>query len=197
MPTAISTICVYCASSTGRNERYTESARDLGVLIAARGIDLVYGGGGVGLMGVLADAVLGAGGRAHGVITRALVAKEVAHQGLTDLQVVETMHERKALMADRSDGFVMLPGGFGTLDEFFEAITWTQLGVHSKPCGILDVDGYFDPLRQMFNRATEDGLLRPEHRDLVIMETGPAALIDHMAAWEPTTLEKWVDRVER
>lgn len=148
-------------------------------------------------MGVLADAVLGQGGEAHGVITRALEEKEIAHHGLTTLQVVETMHERKAAMADKADGFVMLPGGFGTLDEFFEVVTWTQLGIHAKPCGILNVNGYFDPLLALLQTATRERFLLPAHRDLVVAEPGPAALIERLGSWTGRTADKWLDRSQR
>jgi uncharacterized protein (TIGR00730 family) len=156
---------------------------------------LVYGGAQVGLMGILADAALAAGGEVHGVITRALETKEIAHPGLTSLAVVDTMHERKAAMADRAGGFVMLPGGLGTFDEFFEAVTWTQLGVHEKPCGILDVDDYFAPLRAQFANAVELGFVLDEHVPLV--DPDPGRLLDRMAGWEPTGVEKWIDRTTR
>jgi hypothetical protein len=159
---------------------------------------LVYGGGHVGLMGVLADAVMNAGGQVHGVITRALEAKEVAHRGLTELSVVESMHERKAAMADASDCFVMLPGGFGTLDEFFEAVTWTQLGVHAKPCGILDdVNHYFDPLRALLDHAVDQRFIHDAHRAMIIDETDPEALLDKLSAWTPKHVDKWLDRAQR
>jgi uncharacterized protein (TIGR00730 family) len=148
-------------------------------------------------MGVVADAALGEGGEVHGVITRALEQKEIAHRGLTMLTVVETMHERKAAMADMADGFLMLPGGFGTLDEFFEAVTWTQLGVHAKPCGALNVNGFFDPLLALLARAAEQRFLIPEHRDLVIVEADPAMMIDRLRSWVPVTVDKWLDRSER
>ena len=158
---------------------------------------MVYGGGHVGLMGVLADAAINAGGQVYGVITQALEAREVAHRGLTELLVVESMHERKAAMADASDCFVMLPGGFGTLDEFFEAVTWTQLGVHAKPCGILDVNHYYDPLRAFLDGAADQRFVRAEHRALIIDETDPETLLDKLDAWAPVHLDKWVDRSQR
>jgi uncharacterized protein (TIGR00730 family) len=148
-------------------------------------------------MGVLADTVLGNGGEAYGVITRALKEKEVAHSGLTSLTVVETMHERKAAMADAADAFVMLPGGYGTLDEFFEVVTWTQLGIHAKPCGVLDVAGYFDPLRALLDRAAQGGFVRPAHRGLVLTEPDPGTLLDRLAAWTPVTTDKWLNRSQR
>ncbi len=197
MPESLSSVCVFCASSPGADPVFASAAAGLGRLLAQRGIRLVYGGGHVGLMGVVADAALGEGGEVHGVITRALAEKEIAHSGLTSLRAVETMHERKATMAAMADGFIMLPGGFGTLDEFFEAITWTQLGVHAKPCGVLNVDGFFDPLLALFAAATEQRFLRPEHRDLVIVETDPELMIRRLRSWVPVTVGKWLDRSER
>jgi uncharacterized protein (TIGR00730 family) len=166
-------------------------------MLAQRGISLVFGGGHVGLMGVVADAVLSGGGQAHGVITRALQRKELAHHGLTSLEITETMHERKASMADRADAFIMLPGGFGTFDEFFEVLTWTQLGIHAKPCGVLDVAGYFGPLRAQMDAMTSAGFLRPEHRDMVIIDPDPAALLDRLAAWTPPQVQKWLGAAQR
>ena len=190
-------VAVYCASNIGTDPAYAAAAASLGQTLADRGIRLVYGGGHVGLMGVLADTVLGNGGEAYGVITRALKEREVAHSGLTSLTVVETMHERKAAMADAADAFVMLPGGYGTLDEFFEVVTWTQLGIHAKPCGVLDVAGYFDPLRALLDRAAQSGFVRPAHRGLVLTDSDPAALLDRLAAWTPVTTGKWLDKSER
>ena len=163
-PGKLSSIAVYCASSPGFDASYPSAAAALGRQLAERGIRLVFGGGHVGLMGVLADAALSAGGEVHGVITRALEGKELAHRDLTSLRVAETMHERKAAMADGADGFIMLPGGFGTLDEFFEVVTWTQLGIHAKPCGVLDVNGFFGPLRAMLDGMVEAGFVREQHR---------------------------------
>jgi hypothetical protein len=193
----LSSVCVFCGSSPGRDPAFGEAAAALGRTIARRGLTLVYGGAQVGLMGVLADAARDEGGTVHGVITRALETKEIAHRGLTRLDVVDTMHERKAAMADRADGFVMLPGGFGTFDEFFEAVTWTQLGVHDKPCGILDVDGYFAPLQALLDRATDQGFVRTEHRGLVMVDADPDTLLDRMAAWTPVVIDKWIDRADR
>jgi uncharacterized protein (TIGR00730 family) len=190
-------ICVYCGSSPGVDPAFGEAAAAFGRMLAERGVGLVYGGGHVGLMGVLADAALAAGGSVHGVITRALEQKELAHEGLTTMTVVETMHERKAAMADLARGFVMLPGGFGTLDEFFEVVTWTQLGIHSKPCGVLNVGGYFDPLLAFIARAADERLVRAEHRNLLIVETEPAAMLDRLATATPTAVDKWLDRSER
>ena len=197
MAPGLSSVAVYCGSSPGADPAFAAAAASLGRLLATREIRLVYGGGHVGLMGVLADAVLRQGGEAHGVITRALEEKEIAHGGLTTLQVVETMHERKAAMADKSDGFIMLPGGFGTLDEFFEVMTWTQLGIHAKPCGILNVNGYFDPLLMLLETATRQRFLLAEHRDLVVAEADPAALIERLGSWAGGTVDKWLDRSQR
>ncbi len=193
----LSAVAVYCGSNAGTDPAFAAAAEGLGRLLAARGIRLVYGGGDVGLMGVLSDAVLGAGGEALGVITRALVDKEIAHTALTSLTVVETMHERKAAMSDAADAFIMLPGGYGTFDEFFEAVTWTQLGIHEKPCGVLDVGGYFAPLAALLDTATRQGFVRQVHRDLVITEDDPARLLDRLAGWIPVTSDKWLDKSER
>ena len=193
----LSAVAVYCGSNSGTDPAYAESAASFGHLLAERGIRLVYGGGQVGLMGVVADAVLVAGGEAFGVITRALQAKEIEHPGLTRLTVVDTMHERKAAMADAVDAFVMLPGGFGTFDEFFEVLTWTQLRIHDKPCGVLDIAGYFAPLRALLDSAARQGFVRRAHRDLVLMESEPGPLLDRLSAWVPVGGDKWLDRSER
>jgi uncharacterized protein (TIGR00730 family) len=176
---------------------FAAATASFGELLAQRGITLVYGGGHVGLMGVLADAALRAGGTVHGVITRALVDKEVAHRGLTTLQVVDTMHDRKAAMADSADAFVMLPGGYGTFEEFLEVVTWTQLGVHSKPCGVLNIGGYFDPLLVLFEAATRQRFIREEHREMVLIDADPSALLERLGTWAPVTADKWVDRSDR
>ena len=197
MPPDLLSVAVYCGSSPGADPRFTAAAAELGRLLAEHQIRLVYGGGHVGLMGVIADAVLTGGGEAHGVITRALEQKEIAHPGLTTLQVVETMHERKAAMADKADGFIMLPGGFGTLDEFFEVVTWTQLGIHVKPCGILNVNGYFDPLVLLLQTAARERFLLPAHRDLVVTESDPGVLIERLGAWTGGIVDKWLDRSQR
>jgi uncharacterized protein (TIGR00730 family) len=194
---SLSSVAVYCASSPGADPGFAAAATALGRLLAERGIRLIYGGGRVGLMGVVADACLAGGGEVHGVITRALEAKELAHRGLTSLAVVETMHERKEAMADLAGGFVMLPGGFGTLDEFFEVLTWTQLGVHAKPCGVLDVAEFFAPLRDLLEAATRQRFLRPGHRDLVIMDSEPGRLLDRLDGWQPAVVDKWLDLRQR
>jgi uncharacterized protein (TIGR00730 family) len=190
-------VAVYCGSNRGIDAAYARTATELGLLLAKRGIRLVYGGGDVGLMGIVADAVRDGGGDVFGVITRSLVDREVAHRELTNLKVVDTMHERKAAMADAADAFVMLPGGYGTFDEFFEAVSWTQLGVHDKPCGALDVGGYFEPLRALLDTATRAGFISPVHRELVLTESEPGELLDRLAAWTPVTTDKWLDRSER
>jgi hypothetical protein len=193
----VKSVAVYCASSPGFELAYSRAAGRLGTLLAERAMKVVYGGGHVGLMGVVADAALSAGGEVHGVITRALQAKELAHHGLTSLAVAETMHERKAAMADRADAFIMLPGGFGTFDEFFEVVTWTQLGIHVKPCGVLDVDGFFAPLRAQLDAMTSAGFLRAEHRDMILIDEDPEALLDRLAAWTPPKIEKWLGPAQR
>jgi hypothetical protein len=197
MSVQLSSVAVYCGSNSGFDPAYAQAATSLGRTLAERGISLVFGGGDVGLMGVVASAVLDNGGEAHGVITESLRAKEIARGGLTSLRVVETMHERKAAMADAADAFIMLPGGFGTFDEFFEVLTWTQLGIHAKPCGILDTAGFFAPLRAMIDGAVTAGFVHPAHRDMVIIDDDPARLLDRLAAWTPVTVSKWLDRADR
>lgn len=174
-------ICVFCGSSPGKNPAYARSARETGAALAARGIELVYGGGRVGMMGVVADSVLAAGGTAIGVIPRALEEREIAHQGLTTLHVVGSMHERKALMAELSDAFLALPGGFGTFEEFCEVITWSQLGIHRKPCGLLNVTGYYDPLISMFDRSVEAGFVSPLNRTIVRAAENVEEILDLLA----------------
>ncbi len=168
----------------------------MGEALALRGIALVYGGGNVGLMGIVADAALAAGGEVIGVIPKALVAKELAHTGLTDLRVVGSMHERKALMAELSDAFVALPGGYGTFEEFCEVLTWAQLGLHRKPCGLLNVEGYYDHLIALFDHALGEEFLRPQHRSLVLEEQEPMLLLDRLAGYQPLLVDKWIDRGE-
>ncbi|MGH3264083.1 MAG: TIGR00730 family Rossman fold protein [Trebonia sp.] len=197
MPAPITSVAVYCGSNLGTDPAYAHAAACLGRTLAERGIGLVYGGGQVGLMGVIADAVADNGGTTHGVITRALQAKEIAHRGLTSLTVVTTMHERKAAMADAADAFIMLPGGFGTFDEFFEVLTWTQLGLHAKPCGILDAAGFFDPVRALIDGAVTAGFVHAAHRDMVLIDEEPARLLDRLADWRPVSVSKWLDRSER
>jgi uncharacterized protein (TIGR00730 family) len=189
-------ICVFCGSSAGLNPAFAAAARALGGELAGRGIEVVYGGGNVGLMGIVADAALNAGGRVIGVIPHALVARELAHQGVSELHVVDSMHERKALMAQLSDGFIALPGGFGTLEEFCEAVTWTQLGVHAKACGLLNVAGFYDGLLAFLEHALSEEFLRPTHREIVVSDAEPAALVDRVMAWQPPLVARWIDRVE-
>ena len=184
-------ICVFCGSNSGIREDYRSAAHALTRTLARRGLGLVYGGGNIGLMGELADSMLQAGGEVIGVIPRALMEKEVGHQGLTALHIVETMHQRKALMNELSDGFIALPGGFGTLDEFFEILTWSQLGIHGKACGLLNVAGYYDNLLRMLDHAVAEKFLRPGHRQLVLAETEVEALLQRLAGFAPSTLGKW------
>lgn len=192
----IQRICVFCGSNSGSDAAHVEAARVLGQLLAREGIALVYGGGSVGLMGELADAVLSAGGEAIGVIPHALWAREVGHRGLTDLRIVDTMHERKAMMADLSDAFVALPGGLGTLEEIFEIWTWAQLGLHNKPLGFLDVNGFFAPLLSFIDRAVREQFVRPQHRAIALVDSDPAALLRRFDTWEPPRVEKWITREE-
>jgi uncharacterized protein (TIGR00730 family) len=184
-------ICVFCGSSSGHNEAYANAARQLGSILAARGIDLIYGGGRVGLMGALADAMLAAGGTVIGVMPRALVEREIQHTRLTELHTVATMHERKTKMAEMADGFIALPGGAGTLEEIFEQWTWAQLGLHHKPCGFLNTSGCFDPLRSMIGRMTGEGFLHPEHASMLIFDTDPAAILEAFSGYAPPTVTKW------
>jgi len=190
-------ICVFCGSSPGSRPEYRRSAQEMAAELARRNIGLVYGGSNVGLMGELADAVLRTGGEVEGVIPENLMAREVGHEGLTKLYVVRSMHERKALMADLSDAFVALPGGFGTLEEFCEVVTWTQLGLHAKPCGILNVLGYYSPLLRMFDHAVEERFLKPENRALVLAGDSPAELLQALEEWRPIPAEKWLSRETR
>ena len=190
-------LCVFCGSNAGRRPAYSEAARAMGELLARRGITLVYGGGRVGLMGVIADACLAAGGKVIGVIPRLLQEKELAHHTLTEMHVVGTMHERKAMMADLADGFLALPGGFGTWDEFCEVFTWSQLGIQSKACALLNVEGYYDPMLALADRATEEGFLRPEHRGLLLVDEDGERLLDRMQRFEFPAVPKWVGRRER
>ena len=189
-------VCVFCGSSDGARSCYREAAATLGRVLAARRIEVVYGGGNVGLMGALADAALGAGGEVIGVIPEHLVAKELAHRGV-DLRIVHSMHERKALMADLADAFIALPGGYGTLEEFCEVLTWSQLGLHAKPCGLLNVGGYYGGLLGLFDHAVAEGFVRRQSRDLVVVDDDPRDLLDRLAVWQAPPLERWIDRDER
>jgi uncharacterized protein (TIGR00730 family) len=187
-------ICVFCGSSPGGHPFYREAAALLGRTLAERRIGLVYGGASVGLMGILADAALEAGGSVVGVIPEALAKKEVAHEGLTALRIVGSMHERKAAMADLSDGFIALPGGMGTLDEFFEIVSWAQLGLHRKPCGLLDVEGYFAPLLTFLDHAVEERFVKEAHRRLILVAGQPGTLLDLFAQRQAPALEQAIDR---
>jgi uncharacterized protein (TIGR00730 family) len=190
-------LCVFAGSSSGARPEYRAAAGELGRALAARGIGVVYGGARVGLMGVLADAALAAGGEVVGVIPAALVAKEVAHTGLSDLRVVGSMHQRKALMSDLADAFIALPGGWGTLEELFEVLTWAQLGLHRKPCGILNVHGYFDGLLAFLSHTIGEGFVRHEYAAMVTVAATPDALLDRLVSSSPPAVEKWLDRASR
>jgi len=190
-------ICVFCGSNDGARATYTEAAIELGAAIAGRDLRLVYGGAHVGLMGAVADAALRAGGEVVGVMPLALVEKEIAHSGLTKLHAVGSMHERKAMMADLSDGFVALPGGAGTLEEVFEVWTWGQLGHHDKPVGFLNVEAYFDGLLAFLDHQTAERFMRSEHRDMLVVETESESLLDRFAAYDPPRVAKWISSDER
>ena len=193
----MNSICVFCGSNAGNQPIYRSEAEKLGRLLAARGIELVYGGGNIGLMGAVADACLEAGGTVVGVIPQALMGKEVAgrpvdHRTLTRLEVVDSMHTRKARMAELAEGFIALPGGFGTFEEFCEILTWGQLGFHAKPMGLLNVNGFYDPLLAMFERAVADGFLRPQNRAMALADTDIGRLLDAMTAYRPEPVSKWL-----
>src|SRR5262250_1601719 len=188
--------CVFCGSNAGSRASYARAAASLASQLVAHNISIVYGGGKVGLMGALADAALAQGGEVIGVIPRVLVQKEVAHQGLTDLRIVGSMHERKALMAQLADAFVALPGGYGTFEEFCEILTWTQLGLQRKPCGILNVDGYYDPLLALFDHAVEESFLKLEHRRLVLADSSAESLVRRMMQYEMPPVEKWIQKTQ-
>lgn len=188
-----STVCVYAGSNPGVDPAHADAARALGTLLARQGTGLVYGGGRVGLMGVVADAVLAAGGEAVGIIPHGLDRREVAHRDLTELVVVGSMHERKALMAERSDAFVALPGGLGTIEELVEAATWTQLGIHRKPIGLLDSAGYWEPFHAFLEHAVAAGFVRPEHRRAIVRDEDPEPLLALLEAWTPSHVETWLE----
>lgn len=187
-------IAVFCGSASGHDPRHVAEARRLGRALAARNLGLVYGGGSIGLMGAIADAVLDAGGDVIGVIPRTLWEREVGHRGLTELHIVETMHERKAMMAELSDAFVALPGGLGTLEELFEAWTWSQLGLHRKPCAILDSGGYFDDLVTFLDKAVAAGFVDATYRAMLIVEREPAALFERLDRYTPPAVSRWIDK---
>ncbi len=186
------TVCVYCGSSAGRRPEYSAAARRLGEELVSRGLDLVYGGSSVGIMKVVADAVLERGGRVTGVIPEALVRKEIAHRGLTELHVTSSMHERKMRMAELSDAFVALPGGIGTLEELFEAWTWGQLGLHAKPCGLLNVAGYWDGLTAFLDHSVAEGFVKEANRAMLVVSGDPKELLDRFESWRAPTVEKWI-----
>jgi uncharacterized protein (TIGR00730 family) len=191
-------ICVFCGSSLGARPAYKEAAEGLGKALAEEGIGLVYGGGGIGLMGALADAVLAAGGEVIGVIPDSLMRREVGHRGVTRLHVVQTMHERKALMADLADAFIALPGGYGTLEELLEIVTWSQLGIQQKPCGLLNIENYWDGLLKVLDHAVDEGFVRPENSRLVLVAQTPEWMLERLEEWEPPGhIEKWATNVQR
>ncbi|MBO0360076.1 TIGR00730 family Rossman fold protein [Hymenobacter sp. BT186] len=185
-------VAVYCGSSSGTNPLYTQQAHEMGRILAERNITLVYGGGRVGLMGTVADSALQHGGKVIGVIPDFLAAKEVEHRGLTELHIVKSMHERKLLMADLAEGFVAMPGGYGTLEELFEVLTWGQLGLHRKAVGVLNVDGYYNHLLRALDHMADESLLRRENRHQLLSDPTPNGLLDKMLAYVPVTLEKWL-----
>lgn len=187
-------LCVYCGSSTGTGDAYVAAARELGELLLRQEIGLVYGGSNLGIMGTIADTVLAGGGNVTGIIPHALHGKEIAHTGLTELHVVDSMHERKSLMAVLSDGFIAMPGGFGTLEEIIEVITWGQLGFHDKPCGLLNVGGYFNHLLAFLDHTQAEGFLHVQHRSMLLVANTPAELLTRFADYAPPKVEKW--RVE-
>ncbi len=195
--TELRRVCVFCGSSAGFDSAYSDAAARRGRVLAERGIDLVYGGGRVGLMGTLADAALAAGGRVVGVIPTGLFSREVGHTGITELHGVASMHERKTLMYDLSDGFVALPGGLGTLEELAEVTTWAQLGLHAKPVALFDVAGFWAPLVSLLDDMVSAGFLRPENRALVLQHDDIDALLSGLAAFQPNPVEKWIDADER
>ncbi|MHC4549440.1 MAG: LOG family protein [Planctomycetota bacterium] len=189
-------VCVFCGSNAGRRPAFVEAAHELGRLLARRGLGVVFGAGGIGLMRELADAVLAEGGEIIGVIPHALVERELAHAGVTDLRVVDSMHERKALMVELADGFLALPGGYGTFEELLEIVTWAQLGLHRSPCGLLNVRGYFDRLLQFLDHAVEERFLKPEHRALLLVGNTPEDLLARFEAHVPPDVERWIERDE-
>jgi uncharacterized protein (TIGR00730 family) len=193
----IRSLCVFCGSSPGFDPVHGDAARALGTAIAATGIDLVYGGGHVGLMGIVADAAMARGGRAIGVIPKALFDLEVGHRGLTELHIVGSMHERKAMMADRSDGFIALSGGIGTFEELFEIWTWAQLGDHAKPVALLNIAGFYDKLASFLDDVVAAGFLRAAHREMLMVDSDPAALVARMRDYAPPVVKKWIGDGER
>ncbi|HET9704981.1 MAG TPA: TIGR00730 family Rossman fold protein [Vicinamibacterales bacterium] len=189
-------LCVFCGSSVGNNSAYADAAEAMGALLAKRGIGLVYGGGHVGLMGVIAEAALAAGGEVIGVIPRALFEREIGHSGVTDLRIVDSMHTRKAMMADLADAFVAMPGGVGTFEELFEAITWTQLGLHRKACGLLNVAGFYSPLAAFIDQAVSEGFIKPIHRAAIVVDDDPERLLDTLSTVQVPDVPKWIKKDE-
>lgn len=189
-------ICVFAGSNSGARGEYVAAAKELGRALAKAELGLVYGGARVGLMGALADAALSGGAHVIGVMPEALVAKEVAHRALSELRVVKSMHERKAMMADLADGFVALPGGWGTVEEFFEILTWGQLGFHRKPCGLVNIHGYFDQLLSFVEHSVDEGFVRREQRAMILASESPDELLEAMAAYKAPVVEKWIERAE-
>ncbi len=190
----VRSVCVFCGASIGANPAYREAAVTLGQAIARRGLTLVYGGGAVGLMGIVADAAMAAGGEVVGIIPQSLLDAEVGHKGLTRLEVVDGMHARKARMAELSDAFIALPGGLGTLEELFEVWTWGQLGYHAKPLGLLDVNGFYEKLGGLLDHIVEEGFVRPQHRAMLLLGQQPDALLDGMNEFVAPVVPKWVDK---
>jgi uncharacterized protein (TIGR00730 family) len=191
-------ICVFCGSALGARPAYKQAAQRLGELLAEQGTGLVFGGGCIGLMGVVADAALAKGGEVIGVIPESLVRREVGHRGVTKLHVVETMHQRKAMMADLSDAFIALPGGYGTLEEFCEAVTWSQLGIQQKPCGLLNIERYWDGLLAVLDHAVDEKFVRPENSQLVLVASTPEGMLHRLSEWTPPGhIEKWLDKTKR
>lgn len=187
-------LCVFCGSSVGNQAAYAEAAAAMGALIAQRGMGLVYGGGNVGLMGIVATAALAHAGEVIGVIPQALADREIAHTGLSELRVVDSMHTRKAMMADLSDGFIAMPGGVGTFEEFFEVVTWTQLGLHRKPCGLLNVNAFYTPLAAFIDQAVSEGFIKPVHRASIVVDDNPERLLDTLGTIELPAVPKWIGR---
>lgn len=192
----IKSVCVFCGSNTGSGDAYAQAARDLARAIVAGGMRLVYGGGNIGLMGILGEAALAAGGHVTGVTPRRLLEKEVVHKGLTELRVVGSMHERKALMAELSDAFIALPGGLGTFEEMFEVLTWAQLGFHRKPCGMLNVAGFYDGLTAFLDHAVAQRFVKAEHRAMLLVDTDAAQLVARLKTHHPPEVSKWIGRGE-
>lgn len=193
----LKSICVYCGSNVGARPEYTAAATAVGELLASQEIRIVYGGGRVGLMGIVADAAIAASGEVIGIIPRSLDRREIAHRGVSELHVVDSMHERKALMNELSDGFIALPGGFGTFEELCEMLTWAQLGIHGKPVGLLNVAGYFAPLIELFDHAVSERFLHPDHRALLLNDTVPQTLLERMKRFEPPITPKWMEPGEK